>query len=333
MGASYYGGNLYAMLRTTGRCNGGNGITRYDMIPIFFQGDSWQTGPQVPFDHHCRHCPYGRPIVFQCKSGRVWTFFNMGGLRPIAEGYAGYGEYCFAKHSDDGGITWRYPGAYPHQVVRVAGEETAVPYKDQVAVFGKDSIFGDRNFHWQFFDGEKFQEGTPALPLAFADRRKILVQSAAGTPQGTLMAALLPRGGKRDNLTTANLIGGQWKLEQLDDGSAGEIGPVALTASGEKVFCFWVRKETKEGTDTYPLLYALWEPKGGWGKPLEVTREAEAIHRIVTPVVSPPDYAPVFWDKWTPFKNEWKKNYPWVRFARVPSDKPWKPGTPQPAGK
>ncbi|KPJ71489.1 MAG: hypothetical protein AMS14_09090 [Planctomycetes bacterium DG_20] len=328
MGGCYYSGDFYALIRTARlkeACNGGTGITRYDMIPIFFQGESWQVGPRVIFDHHYRHCPYYYPIVFQCKSGRVWAFSDGGLSRPTGDQSLNFLWGYFAKYSDDGGITWRSPGPYPQQVVPVVGE-MAVPYKDQVAVFGTGAPHKDTDYSWQFYDAkaEKFQTG-----LTIPGGNKFAVVAAAGTGDA-LLAALAPVRATRTSLTVACLVGDTWRLDQLDDGSAGQIGPVSMTASGEKAFCFWFRKEMKDGKESFALLYALWGPKTGWGKPLEITREADAVHRIVVPVVSPPDYAPVFWDKLTPRHNDAKTNYPWVRFARVPSDRPWKPAATNP---
>jgi hypothetical protein len=322
-GAGFYNGDLYVLDRHM--CNGGGGINRLDILPVLFQGDRWEDGPKVILDHHCRGCPGVYPILFQCPSGRVWAFWDAPRLRAND---ASPGVGCFARYSDDGGINWRSPGPHPNQLVAVVGERAA-PYKDQVAVFGCGTAFDNAVFRWQSFDEktQEFQDG-PAIP----DIGKFAVESVAGNSAGNLAAALLPRGGKRSGLTVATFVDGNWKSDRLDDGAAGPIGPVALTAGADKagwIGCFWVRVEAGSGKTDHPLLYSIWTAKAAWSRPLEIARETDAVHRIVVPVVSPPDYAPVFWDKLS--KGDWKQDYPWVRFARVPSDKPWKPEAAQSA--
>ncbi len=292
MGAGFYSGDIYFLARNM--CNGGGGILRINETPIFLKGDAWSSGPTVLFDYHNRHCPEGHPIVFQCKSGRVWGFWDCG---SVEGGKAAH----LAKYSDDGGINWRYPGPFPEQIVRVPGS-VAAEFRDAVAVFGEN--------HGQYFDSKTDQfVKLPDLPEVCS------VDSAAGTPEGNLAVAF--KYDKRPGITLAHLEDKHWKLEVIDDGSTGESAPVALTASGSKIMAFWFRHEK----DGYSLLYAVTGPDGHWTKPIEITRETEPVHRLVLPVVSPPDYAPVFWDHLVKGKPDAASM--WVRFARVPSGKAW----------
>jgi hypothetical protein len=300
MGAGLYSGDLYVMARHM--CGGGGGISRLDVTPIVFRGDRWEIGPTVLLDHHSRHCPNDFPIFFQQASGRVWGFWDAGCIDSSAR------HAHFARYSDDGGIAWRSPGAYPLQLAYVPGS-LAAPFVDGVAAFGNDA--------WQRFDGTNFVAGV-AFP-----RGRLDCVSAAGTTGGILAAAFVPFK-KRTALTVYRLAGARWETDPLDDGQAGEIGSVSLTACGERIACFWSRTEKRDGRSDYAILGRIWNAAAGWSPAFEIARETDPIHRIVTPVVSPPDYAPVFWDRLVKTQTKWRDAYPWVRFARVPVDGTWK---------
>ncbi|MFH0982063.1 MAG: hypothetical protein V2A79_11035 [Planctomycetota bacterium] len=337
VGGSHYTGDAYSMIRCSPmtkrdgngaitfdgelyphRCHGGGNIGYAGMKIIIFQGDRWELGPEVLLDHHMRHCPGVPGAVFlQLKSGRTWGFWHsdcnlQGGIHIVG------------KCSDDGGLTWKFPGRHPS----IFGLNKAhingflpFPYKEHVAVvWNPRDDSGGTPVAWCWFDGEKFSEPQVIDKAA-------LMASAAAIPDGTVFVAMKPRRNGR-GLFVKRLAGAEWKADPLDDGAAGAIGSVALTASGDEAFCFWMREEAKGEAKSYPLLYSSWSRDGGWSQPVEIARESEPVHRIVTPEVCPPDYVPVFWDNGIRDNKPGWSDKLWVRFARVPADKPWKPKAP-----
>ncbi|MFC1479527.1 hypothetical protein ACFL6F_02920 [Planctomycetota bacterium] len=296
-------------------CHGGGNLNIMSLRLLRFRGDKWALGSEVMLDHHVRHCP-GNPgaVVLRLESGRVWSFWH-------SDTNIQGGIHINGKYSDDQGINWKFPSRYPS----IQGTKKmyvnyfyAFPYKDRVAVIWNQR---DNNLPvmWSYFDGKEFSS-----PQSVAG--KASVQSAAALQNGTVYAAMKPIRGKNLKLYIRIFDGKEWKTGTvLDDASSGSIRSVSMTRSKDKLFCFWIRLEKKDEKNIWAVLYSYRNTDGVWSKPITISRQTEGIHRIVTPDISPNDYIPVFWDSSVSTKNrkpEWYKDL-WVRFARVPSDKPW----------
>ncbi|KKL81061.1 hypothetical protein LCGC14_1998540, partial [marine sediment metagenome] len=201
------------------------------------------------------------------------------------------------------------PQREPENSALRPGGGLPVPYRRSVAFVSSDPR---GSVSWRRFDGKGYS------PSQLIHKTRI-AKSAAATPEGTVFVATLAgRRAKVKDLLVARLDGESWKFDTIDDGLAGKIGPVALTAAGDRAVCFWVRSAGKTDTATHDILYRTWTAKTGWGATSKIAREKDPVHRIVTPLISPPDYAPVFWDKLIEDRRKWRQDYPWVRFARVP---------------
>jgi len=113
-----------------------------------------------------------------------------------------------------------------------------------------------------------------------------------------------------DCLEAAWLEGGVWKKEVLEEGNVADS---ILTASGESVYCFYVKKK---GEGAYEVRYRRWR-KGVWEPSRLVVTEPFRINHVAAPQACPPGYACVFWDEF--ISRDKKKTR--VRFFRVPNSR------------
>ncbi|MFH0980154.1 MAG: hypothetical protein V2A79_01265, partial [Planctomycetota bacterium] len=184
---------------------------------------------------------------------------------------------------------------------RVAGPRL-VPSKKSVAAVDVDAG------SWQVHDGEKWgalQRG-PAIG-------GIISEAVVGEDH-----VFLARGGRYgfdggkevlDDLVVADLAGGEWKKETLE--SEKNVWDTILTASGDAVFCFYIKKAAD---DKYEIRYRRWSG-GKWGPSEVVVTEPGRINHLAAPQKCPPNYAAVWWDT----RPQTPKGQGEVRFARVPN--------------
>jgi hypothetical protein len=318
LGNWYWRGNLYSDDRAVywmGTQNCDSYHEGFDMLfrRVALTGRGWSADRVACVAQNGYKCP-GWGSAVRTRSGRLWAAWH--------DGFGG--EY--AKCSDDDGYTWRpckdasieklprpfyepkledlaKPAAQrpepPEKVLLwpadVVCGDFLVPYRQDVAVF---SIRGDQ---WQVHDGKKWgavQKG----PFASKDKTYL-----SCTVIGTDHVFISRREGGK--LYAAHHSGGQWHKDELDGGT---ISADILTASGEAVFCFYVRK-SGEG---YEIRYRRW--KGGeWEPSVKLHTEQVQLNTVAAPLISPPDYAAVFWDQSRPGGKRAKS---FVKFMRVPNE-------------
>jgi hypothetical protein len=234
-----------------------------------------------------------------------------------------------AKFSDDDGYTWvpckdaslasprpfytpdltelaKPPGQRPRPPRQIlpwpatpVSGSVLLPYGDHVAVLGGEL---------QIFDGQQWSK--PAkMPWS------VPYSASATTAAGRIFIAV---GGKYGNvakrssagkLEVAELADGKWKTAVLE---AGGVGDTILTASGDAVFCFYVKLGGEDGADT--VCYRRWAG-GRWGEAKTLAAESFIINRLGAPVISAPDYAAIFWDQHRTDRKQKLK----LRFAKVPN--------------
>ncbi|MFH1024751.1 MAG: hypothetical protein V1809_15320 [Planctomycetota bacterium] len=277
-----------------------------------FTGDGWEYDRMTIVDQNEYKCP-GPARALRLSTGRIWTVWT--------DGWNG----VWSKYSDDDGLTWApckdasikefprplyvpkledlgkpNPPKPPATVLLWPAEPAAgsllAPYKGQVAVIAYDGT------QWASHDGKawgatqkvpwKNGKGSQAAEAVLGEDRIFL---ARAENDNTVLSAI-------------RLEGGAWQeAEELDK---GKFGSSILTASGESVFCFYVKVEGED----YNVYSRRW--KGGKWEPAEkIGMEKEQICQLAAPTVSPPDYAPVFWDQLG--KKGIKST--WIRFARIPN--------------
>ncbi|MFH0982410.1 MAG: hypothetical protein V2A79_12845 [Planctomycetota bacterium] len=282
-------------------------------------GEGWEDDRVSLLDQNLRKCP-GDARAWRLASGRIWATWK--------DGWGG----CVAKHSDDDGYTWApckdaskpLPRPFyepnledlkkppeqrpqpPKEILPWPGTPVAgsvlLPCKGQVAVLKEG---------WQVHDGKAWGP-VQKLPMAPPG-------SAEATVAGERV--FLAGGGSYDNklenekrgaLKVAVQDGDSWKEETLEP---GDIGDVILTASGEAVFCFYV-KAVKEGDrEAANEVHCRRWKDGKWGESELVAKEDFRINRLASPIISAPNYAAIWWDE----RMTDRKKPTVVRFARVPN--------------
>jgi hypothetical protein len=108
-------------------------------------------------------------------------------------------------------------------------------------------------------------------------------------------------------LSVARLADGAWRTDEL---GTGEFLSDILTASGEAMFCFAIRKDG-EKYDIVSWRFA----DGKWSPAVTAASTSVALNQVAAPMFSPPDYAAVFWDQ----KRPEDRASSFVKFLRVPN--------------
>ncbi|MFH1022038.1 MAG: hypothetical protein V1809_01455 [Planctomycetota bacterium] len=280
---------------------------------LAFTGEGWEYDRMTIMDQNEYKCP-GPARALRLASGRIWASWTDGWNGP------------WIKSSDDDGLTWMPckdasakelprpfyepkmedllkpgPPKPPAEVLLWPAAPSAgpllIPYKGQVAAFAYDGG------QWAAHDGK-----------AWGAAQKVPWKGGKGGQVGEAVLGddhvFLVRA-EGDKLCAMRLQGGAWQgPEELD---SGKVGRPILSASGDAVFCFYVKTEEEGGAAVYNIYSRRW--KGGKWEPTEkVASEKDEINDLAAPTVSPPDYAAVFWDQ--VIKN---KKPSWIRFARIPN--------------
>jgi hypothetical protein len=288
---------------------------------LAFTGDRWvddrfailhQDGYKCP--NHCR--------ALRLANGRIWAAWG--------DGFGG----SLARYSDDDGYTWvpckdasldpprpfytpdladfGKPGAPkpPKRILlwptpRVPGP-LIVPYRDGIAALG-----GRRRAKWAVHDGRHWLPPKDAPNLG----RGLLTVTVLGPDR-----VFLARGGGYSNpgkevlgkdVVVARLEGDAWKTDTLDTGA---IGSTIVTASGESVYCFYVKKTGDKENPEYEIRGRRWKD-GRWEPSVRLATETRRINHLAAPQFSPPSYAALFWDQHFRTRTEPSE----VKFLRVPN--------------
>ncbi len=316
LGTWYWRATLYSDASGDVYCVGTQNCDSYhegfDMFfrRLSFTGKGWINDRFAFMTQNGYKCPAYASAV-RTKKGRLWAAWR--------DGFGG----DYAKCSDDDGFTWKpckdasiekLPRPFyepklqdlakppaerprpPKDVLIWPAEmvcgDFLVPYGDEVAVF---SGSGDK---WQVHDGEKWG---PPQPGPFKGKGSGVTAAVLG---GKTVFLSRHEGEK---LLASRLEGGSWKTEELD---TGKILSDILTASGQTMFCFYVKK-SGEG---YEVRYRRFVA-GKWEPSVKIATEQVLLNQVGAPLVCPPDYAAVFWDQRRP--NDKASSF--VRFMRIPN--------------
>jgi hypothetical protein len=177
-----------------------------------------------------------------------------------------------------------------------------VPHEGQVAAFAAD---GSR---WAAHDGTSWG---PVREVPWKSKARSRCSPAVASKGGVFLARAEGKG-ESMRLLAMRLAKGTWRGPETLAG--GRLGSSILTASGEAVFCFYVRLAGAPAGTTHTVCFRRWR-NGAWGAPQTIAAEAERINQLAAPTVSPPSYAAILWDRCV--KNARESS--WVRFARVPN--------------
>ncbi|MFH1023708.1 MAG: sigma-70 family RNA polymerase sigma factor [Planctomycetota bacterium] len=300
-GSLYYTGMLYCDTYSEGS----------DMFfqEIAFDGRRWIPRPMTLADQTLGKCT-GLARVLRLSSGRLWMAFH-DKAQPLAKYSDTDGAvWCPAMNPEDKPprkpFTPKIGDKLPEKILLEQGYpvpgELLVPYKGQTAAFDK---WGDA---WSIFDGETWGpvqriEAMPKSPGEGVGGWTYNRAFETYFPDGRIFLAA--RRGKE--LLCVNNAGGAWARETVDTGADGDITSYVLTRSGETVFCFYAVKKA----DTCDIRLRRWA--GEWSAVETLHTETEKLNKLAAPVVSPPDYAPVFWD------NVAVGDRSWVKFMRIPN--------------
>ena len=306
-------GNVYAV--GTPNCDSYKEGQDICLHRLAFTGGGWvddrfavlhQDGYKCP--HDCR--------ALQLATGRIWAAWG--------DGFGGY----LARCSDDDGFTWMpckdaslpppRPFYRPQLASATGGDDyrppreillwptpavcgsLLVPYKGQVAVFSLD---GSR---WAVHDGRKWLPARKGIKLG-----RLLTVTVLGADH-----FFLARGAPYDNrgreklagLVVADLSEGKWNRQVLEE---ADVAGAIVTASGEAVFCFYVKKA---GEDNYEVRYRRWLD-GKWGPSVKIATEHRRVNHLAAPQICPPSYAAVFWDQHFRKRGDASE----VKFMRIPN--------------
>jgi hypothetical protein len=284
---------------------------------LAFTGETWVDDRFAVVYQNGYKCPgFGRGL--RLASGRIWMLWH--------DGFGG----SFAKCSDDDGFTFRPckdaslepprpfyepklgaadgPPTPPKRVIlwpaqRVEGF-LLVPYRGQVAAVGAKG--------YQVHDGTKWGPKRPGpkwpkTPKAdgivsetVLDEKQIfLARSARYRIRGPETPAALQ---------VARQAPGGWTVDVLE-GEA--VDGSILTASGQAVYCFYVKKA---GEGKYEVRYRCFAA-GKWGESVLLATEPFRINHVAAPQICPPSYACVLYDQ----HAAGRKDKSVVRFIRVPN--------------
>lgn len=301
------GGDVYMI--GTPNCDSYNEGHDICMFRLVFTGSTWADGYFSHLGQNGYKCTaWARAL--QLPNGRIWAAWCDGWARGEA----------LAKFSDDDGQTWSpckdaavqsprpmYQPALadlakpvaqrpkpPEQVLlwpasMVAGP-LLVPYGDSVAALALDSRT------WQVHDGENWG------PLQKGPAISGRISEAVPQPNRILIA-----GADKGTLRASELKDGVWSQPvELDTG----VGDSIMTASGESVFCFYVKVVDKRNE----VRYRRWTD-GRWEESKLITTEDFTVNHVASPTRCPPDYAAVWWDERVTSGRVESR----LRFARIPN--------------
>ncbi len=316
LGTWYWRATLYGDASGDVYCVGTQNCDSYhegfDMFfrRLSFTGEGWVNDKFAFINQNGYKCPAWASAV-RTKTGRIWAAWR--------DGFGG----DYAKSSDDDGFTWqpckdasekKLPRPFytpkladlakppaerprpPKEVLiwpaQVVCGNFLVPYKEGVAVFNESGK------SWQVHDGTKWA-GTQKGP--FKGKGSEITVSALGEDRLFLCRK------QGEDLLAAHLEGEAWKTEKLDSGA---IGSSILTASGQSMFCFYVKK-SGEGYEIRHRRFA----GGKWEPSVKIATEQVKLNQVGAPMFSPPDYAAVFWDQHRPGQ----RSSSFVKFMRIPN--------------
>lgn len=318
LGTWYWRATLYSDSSGDVYCVGTQNCDSYhegfDMFfrRLSFTGEGWINDKFAFVNQNGYKCPAYASAV-RTRKGRLWAAWH--------DGFGG----DYAKHSDDDGYTWKPckdasikktprpfyeprladlkkpPAERPKPPKEVLVWPAEVVCGDFLVPYGKEvAVFSGSGEEWQVHDAKKWGPVRKG-PAEFKGRGSAVTVSVLGRDR-----VFLSR--HRDKkLLAAHWSGGAWKTEQLD---SGDIVTDILTASGEEMFCFYVKK-TGEG---YEVRYRRFK-NGKWEPSVKIHTEQVLLNQVAAPVFSPPDYAAVFWDQRRPSS----KAKSFVKFMRIPN--------------
>jgi len=278
-------------------------------------GPGWTDDRVALVDQNLRKCPPDMR-AWRLDTGRIWAAWT--------DGWGG----SMAKSSDDDGYTWvpckdaSLPAPRPlHQpdladlarpveqrpqppkailpwpAEPVAGS-VLLPYRESVAVLGYKGRWQLRGTS-DWIEQPKMPWGVPYSGSATVLGTRIFLvrgarysDTAKEPPSGALEAAIFHDG--------------TWSTETLVPEG---VGSAIATASGDAVFCFYVQR----GKQNDAISCRRWT-SGRWEEPRPVASGELPVNHLAAPIVSPPDYAAVWWDQWKTARSQSMR----LRFARVP---------------
>ena len=293
---------------------------------LAFTGEGWEDDRVSIVAQNMRKCP-GTCRAWRLRSGRIWLTWCHGAAGPNS---------TLAKYSDDDGYTWapckdasitqlprpfykpdladlkKPPGQRKPPASVLLWPSTPVPgavllpYRDGIAVIGWKQ--------WQVHDGTTWGPRRD-LPLAGAGSATVLGPTHIFIAVGGRYSNRL-RNERRGALVVADYQDGKWNKRILE---TSDVGDTILTASGEAVFCFYVKAVSEGGREiANEVRYRRWKA-GKWGESVLVARESFRINRLAAPIVCPPDYAAVWWDQRKQGGTAGRTKASALRFARVPN--------------
>jgi hypothetical protein len=316
LGTWYWRATLYSDRSGDVYCVGTQNCDSYhegfDMFfrRLSFTGEGWINDKFAFVNQNGYKCP-AYASAARTSKGRLWSAWR--------DGFGG----SYAKYSDDDGYTWKpckdaatkkTPRPFyepkladlkkpagdrpkpPGEVLLWPAEmicgDFLVPYGDEVAVF---SSSGSK---WQVHDGSKWLK---ARTGPFKGKGSAITVSALGAKGAFLCRK------QGEKLLASRLQGGTWKTEELDSGG---IGSNILTASGENMFCFYIKKSA----DGYEIRYRRFKA-GKWEPSVKIATEQKRLNQVAAPMFSTPDYAAIFWDQHRPGS----RSSSFVKFMRIPN--------------
>ena len=134
-----------------------------------------------------------------------------------------------------------------------------------------------------------------------------------GVPNSALISLrTLSPSSKPGPLKVADYAGGKWNTKDLEPSG---VSSVILTASGNAVFCFYVKVVEKEGdVKVYEVRCRRWSD-GAWGDSVPITTEKFLINHLAAPIICPPNYAAVWWDE----RATERRKPTQIHFAKIPN--------------
>ncbi|MFH1024950.1 MAG: sialidase family protein [Planctomycetota bacterium] len=271
---------------------------------LAFTGEGWEDDRVSMIDQNMRKCP-GTSHAWRLASGRIWATWCHSDAAP---------ECTMAKYSDDDGYTWapskdasvtELPRPFYEANLEDLKKPVAERPKPPEAVLLWPSTPVPGAILLPYGDGEGvavlgFKEWQVHDGKAWGPRRNVGLpgNGSTATVVGKDRIFMATGGGyneKRGPLVVADgKAGGDWVRQTLE---TGDVGDVILSASGEAVFCFYVKVVTKDGAEVAnEVRYRRWKD-GAWGESEMVAREDFRINHLAAPIISPPNYAAVWWDE------------------------------------
>jgi hypothetical protein len=313
-----YGGDVY--LVGTPNCDSYNEGHDICMFRLVFTGEAWKDGYFAHIGQNGYKCT-AHARALRLKSGRLWAAWCDGWGKGAA----------LAKYSDDDGFTWTpckdadakppRPFLKPKLADLAKPAERAKPPKNvllwpativpgpfMVPYRGGVAAFDAGGGSWRVHDGEKWGPKRKGPKIGGIISEAILGEDQVFLARGARFAF----DGRKEtvnDLVASRLVGGEWKTETLD--AEKNVTDSILTASGESVFCFYVKKLADE---KYEIHYRRWKA-GKWEPAVKLHTEPARINRLAAPQRCAPDYAAVWWD----MRPRTSKGKGEMRFARIPN--------------